>query len=568
MLLLSCDKISKSYGEYKILSDVSLKIHSGDRIGLVGANGSGKSTLLKILAGMETPDEGQVKLHTRLSYLVQQDDGVPEVATVLMPQTMEEKLASTLGVAPESLHQHMSGGEKSRARFALGFDPATGLLLADEPTSNMDMDAVKIIEKELQSFKGALLLVSHDRSLLDSLCNSIIEISNGSIKTFTGNFTSYMEQREQLYRRQCFEYESYKKEKNRLESRILERKEHIRSIRKAPKRMGNSEARLHKRSSTEIQQHLSRHVEALRSRIEHLEVKERPDDPIVVKMSIQPVVNPVAKIAVRAKELDLGYPGRKLIERASFEIPTGKRTVLMGRNGAGKTTLVENLLNAAINCSDTDTWIISPGIKMGYFRQDLSHLDLEGTILENVMAESHRPEHEIRTLLARLLFTRDEVYKKVSVLSGGEKVKVSLARILASDANFLILDEPTNYLDVYSMEAMERVLCDYTGTLLLISHDRRFVENVGQRLLVMEDRRIITYEGNLKEYELEKTKDKLSDTSTVTPTPDPALQRMVLDMRLAELSSKIDSCKDEQSKKILEQEYFELCRAKNALPKD
>lgn len=568
MLLLSCDKISKAYGEYQILSDVSLKIYSGDRIGLVGANGAGKSTLLKILAGLEPPDQGQVKVYTRLSILTQQDDGVPEVTAGTLTPLKEERLASTLGVDPGALHQNMSGGEKSRARFALGFDPGAGLLFADEPTSNMDMEAASIVEKELQSYKGALLLVSHDRSLLDNLCNSILEIANGTVRSYKGNYTSYLEQKEQNYRRQCFEYEAYVKEKKRLEYRIVERKEHIRSIRKTPKRMGNSEARLHKRSSTEIQQHLSKHVDALRSRIEHLEVKERPEDPITVKMSFQQVKNPVSQTAVKARDLDLGYPGLKLLEKASFEIPTGKRTVLLGPNGSGKTTFVELLLKVASNQCETKSLVLSPGIKMGYFRQDFSHLNFEQTILENVMAQSHKPEHEVRTLLARLLIAREEVYKKVSVLSGGEKVKVSLARILASDANFIILDEPTNYLDVYSMEAMEQVLCEYSGTLLLVSHDRRFVENVGQRLLIFEDKKMFTYEGTLKDYEQEKTREKREEPIPDKPAPeDPALKLMVLEMRLAELSSKIDSCKDEEIKKALEQEYFALCRTKNTLAK-
>ena len=567
MLLLSCDKISKAYGEHQVLTDVSLKIYAGDRIGLVGANGSGKSTLLKILAGMDTADQGQVKTYTRLSVLTQQDDGVPEATSSLYALPMEEKLASTLGVSPENLHARMSGGEKSRARFALQFDPTAGLLFADEPTSNMDMEATRVVQRELQSFKGALLLVSHDRSLLDELCTSILEVYNGRIRSFTGDYTSYVQQKEELYRRQSFEYDTYVKEKNRLEGRVIERMENIRSIKKAPQRMGNSEARLHKRGSTEIQKKLSQSVNTLRSRVDHLEVKERPDDPMTVKMFIHPVKNPVSQIAVRAKDLNLSFPGIKLLEHAHFEIPTRTRTVLMGRNGAGKTSLVEHLLKTAATPCDHEALVISPGVKVGYFRQDFSQLDLEKSILENVMAQSSRPEHEIRTLLARLLITREEVYKKVAVLSGGEKVKVSLARILASDANFLILDEPTNYLDVYSMEAMEQVLCDYTGTLLLISHDRKFIENVGQRLLIIEDNQIKTFEGTLKDYEEEKEKKQPSKglhDQKAEPI-SPALQRMLMEMRLAELSSKIDGCRDEQLKKDLEQEYFDLCKSKDTL---
>jgi macrolide transport system ATP-binding/permease protein len=523
MLLLSCDKISKTFGIRKIFDDVSIKIYSGDRIGLVGANGSGKTTLLKILAGIDSPDDGQVKAYTLISYIRQQDDGVPEVACSLPHHLVEGRLTGTLGVDPENFHSGMSGGEKSRARFILSYDTHAGLLIADEPTSNMDMEATSVIERELQAFSGALLLVSHDRSLMDRLCTSIIEIAEGKLRFFSGNYTQYISQRDELYNRRKFEYESYVKEKKRLVERVQERVENTRSVRKAPKRMGNSEARLHRRSATEIQETLNKSIDAMRTRIDHLEVKERPQDLPQVKLSIDPPHNPVSSVAIKAKSLNMGFDGFSLLKDASFEIPTRKRTALIGNNGAGKTTLVELMINseALSNLSNNaeKSMVKAPGVKIGYFSQDFSQLDDTKTILENVMEGSTKPEHEIRTILARLLIARDEVFKKVSVISGGEKVKVSLAKILVSDANFLIMDEPTNYLDVFSMEALEQVLYDYTGTMLIISHDRKFIENVAQRLLIIENNTIQSFEGSMEEYcEDQKAKKnaKKSESSSLT----------------------------------------------------
>ena len=506
MMLLNCDKISKYYSDRKLFSDVSFNIYSGDRIGLVGANGSGKSTLLKILSGVESPDEGLVKTYTKISFIRQQDDGVPEIASPLLLTQTDGKLLSSLGVKHEKFHQNMSGGEKSRARFSFSYDPQAGLLFADEPTSNMDMEASLVIEKELLAFSGAILLVSHDRNLLDRLCSSILEIADGKIRHFSGNYSNYIEQRQQLMNRQLFEYNSYVEEKNRLEMRVKERTKNAHSVLKAPKRMGNSEARLHKRSATESQEKLHNSIDALKTRLEKLDRKEKPQEMSQVKMSINPPKNPTSAVVLRADHISLSFSSLMLLNNVCFEIPSGKRTALLGKNGTGKTSLIELIIKkqeskfGGTDVSNDKSLIISPDVKIGYFKQDLSCLDENKSILQNVMAGSTKPEHEVRTILARLLIARDDVFKKISVLSGGEKVKVSLAKILVSEANFLILDEPTNYLDVFSMEALEKVLCDYTGTLLIISHDRKFIENVGQRLLLIDNKNIQTFEGTLHEY--------------------------------------------------------------------
>lgn len=548
MLLLNADKISKYYGDRTLFEDFSLKIFTGDRIGIVGPNGAGKTTLLKILAGEIKPDDGQVKVYSSVSYVRQQDDGVPETANSQSLEPLDNKMAGFLGVDQRALHENMSGGEKARARFVLSYDPSCGLLIVDEPTSNMDMEASGVIEDELNGFSGALLIVSHDRSLLDKLCTSVLEISNGTVRTFAGNYTDYVQQREALYERQMFEYGAYVREKARLQNRIVERHENMKSMKKAPSRMGNSEARLHKREATARQKKLNQGIDNLETRLTMLEKKEKPKELPQVMMRIDPPSNPVSSRVVRARDITVGFEDRCLFEKATFEILTGKRTALVGKNGTGKTTLAEMMINR------DERLTLSPGVEIGYFKQDFSILNDHQTVLENVMAGSCKPEHETRGILARLLIPGDDVFKKVSVLSGGEKVKVSIAKVMVSKANFVILDEPTNYLDVFSMEALEKLLSDYTGTLLLISHDRKFIENVAQRLIHIEEKRLDVFEGTLAEYEERKSKQKngLRQQDTLDET--------LMKMRLADLSSKISSCSDENRKLELETQYHEVVK--------
>lgn len=555
MLLLHADKISKFYGDRKIFNEFTLKLYSGDRVGVVGPNGAGKTTLLNILSGADQPDEGLVRHYTTISYVRQQDDGVPEVVSGTSLDGVDAKIAGFLKVNGDSFHKGMSGGEKARARFALSYDSQCGLLIVDEPTSNMDMEASRVIEEELLGFDGALLIVSHDRELLDKLCTSVLEVSDGTVTSYSGNYSDYVQLREAAYERQQFEYESYVKEKTRLQNRIQERVEHMNSVKKAPSRMGNSEARLNRRGYTAIQNKLNQSIDILETRLDMMEKKERPKDLPQVMMRIDPPTNPVSSRAVRARDLSMGFEGKPLVNNASFEIITGKRTALLGKNGSGKTTLAEMIYRR-------DKLItIAPGAEIGYFKQDFSILDENRTILENVRSDSTKPEHEIRGILARLLIAGDDVFKRVSVLSGGEKVKVSIAKVIVSKANFIILDEPTNYLDVFSMEALEKVLCDYTGTLLLISHDRRFIENVAQRLIFIENKTLTTFEGAWAEYEERKNKAGKSTEN------GGLINITLLQMRLAELSVRISSCGNEAHKQELEAQYLETVKQLSAQQK-
>ena len=274
MLLVECRNLKKSYGDRLILDIENLCIYDHDRIGIVGVNGAGKTTLLNLLSKRIEPDEGWVKLYGRCSYISQLE---PPQEAIIQPE-----IASKFQVH-QTYRESMSGGEKTRFKLAAGLSHNNAIIFADEPTSNMDIEGIQLVESSLAKFAGALVLISHDRDLLDSLCTKIIEIERGKIKTYSGNYSKYIKQKTEEQNLAQFEYEQYVKEKKRLERTIISIREKGKSMRKTPRRMGNSEARLHKMGNQKAKANLDRAIKNVESRIKHLEVKEKP--PVDEKLS-------------------------------------------------------------------------------------------------------------------------------------------------------------------------------------------------------------------------------------------------------------------------------------------
>jgi macrolide transport system ATP-binding/permease protein len=345
--------------------------------------------------------------------------------------------------------------------------------------------------------------------------------------------------------RELFEYNRYAEERKRLQDTLAERRSNIDSIRKTPKRMGISEARLHKRESGEIKQKLARYAKAIESRLDRMEKKEKPKDEISIRLDVLPVRQPVCNTLAWCKGLTLKFGKRTLFEDVSFEIPKGSKTAILGANGSGKTTLMRMI------AEEKDGIIIGKSVKTGYFFQDVEALDPEKTILETVMKNSIHPEWAVRTVLARLLFRRDEVFKKVRVLSGGERVKIMIASLLLSDSNFLLLDEPTNYLDIFSMEALQSLIKEYQGTILFVSHDRRFINESANRLILMEGNKLRTFEGGYSSYLDEQTRQKNTE-------PKQTHDKLILEMRLTEVLSKLTLPGKPADKEELEKQYNEI----------
>lgn len=522
-LLLSASPIVHYFGEQKILDVEALHVYEGDRIGIVGQNGAGKTTLLNILSGELEPDEGHVIRKAPVSYFKQFREDVTRV---------DPEQCRKLGLSGNTPLAHPSGGEWTRLGLA-AMAQAPLLTFADEPTANLDADGVERCCQLLEQC-GALLIVSHDRAVLDRLCNRIIEIENDHA------------QKEQALKRQRLDYEQYRSEKSRLEQAARQRSQASRRIKKAPSRMGNSEARLHKRAAGEKMEKLDNASKAILSRLEQLEVKEKPWEAAQVRIDFSLTDPPANRNVVTGEGITFGYGDRLIFDNAAFVLPKGSKTALIGQNGSGKTTLM-NLIDAG-----------APGIRVvpkatiGYFRQNLEALDFSKSVIENVMADSVQSEKTMRGILARLLIRRDDVFKKAEDLSGGERVKLVFAKLFGSAANLLLLDEPTNFLDMPAIEALQTMVNDYEGTILFVSHDGAFVDGCATRLLRIENKKLLAFEGSLARWERQQT---------VSPSAK-SMDSMLLELRLAEVIARLSdpNC---PNKDELEKDYQQLLAQKN-----
>lgn len=533
MLLLEAANIEKYYSDRLIIQFDELKIYTGDRIGIVGRNGSGKTTLLNILSGDIEPDQGFVKQYCGITYIRQ----FSEEGILASPKALKEFDLS------EKVNQKVySGGERTRIKIANAFSSDTMLLFADEPTSNLDYNGIELLMQKF-SRVDTFLLISHDRMLLDNLCNKIIEIEDGKLKIYNGGYSFYKEQSEMERQYAEVEYEKYIAEKRKLEAAIKNRQRKSRSMKKAPRRMGTSEARLHRRLANEKQEKIDNAVNSLKTRLEKLEIKDKPQEVLEIKLDFSLTDPPENKVVVSAEGLNFSYGKKKIFTNASFKVYNKSKTAIWGENGTGKTTLL-NLISGRSNRSI----YIVPKARIGHFYQGFENLDDNLSVLENVMKDSVQNETVVRTILARLLIAGDEVHKSVKVLSGGERIKVSFAKLFVSNANVLLLDEPTNYLDMKSMEVLENVLRDYEGTVLFVSHDSAFVNAVADRLLILEDHAIKEFNGTLDEYKSSKLKaqKEINDET----------ERIALQMRIAEVIAKFSE--PDADKEALEAEYQEL----------
>lgn len=536
MLIIEAHQIKKYYRGRLIISLDDLKVYSGDKVGIVGQNGSGKTTLLNILSGDLEPDEGFVRQMCHIAYIRQFSNEGMEA---------EEKALSEFNLTQKRGQQNFSGGEQTRIKIANAFSKDNMMVFADEPTSNLDIQGVELLAQKLSSVES-FFLISHDRALLDRLCNKIIEVRDGCIKEYQGNFTSYQQQRDMELKNAVNEYEKYITDKEKLETAIENRAKKSKSMRKAPKRMGNSEARLHTREANEKQEKINNTVNSLKTRLEKLDVKEKPKDTPIIKLDFSLTNPPMNKTIIAASNLSFSYGSHRIFQDAAFDIPNNSKTALWGENGTGKTTLLNLIHNQT-----EDNIRIAPKANLGFFQQGFENLDYNRSVLENVMRSSVQSQTAARTILARLLIAGDDVYKNVGVLSGGERIKVSFAKLFVSDANVLLLDEPTNFLDMQSIEALENVLKDYEGTVLFVSHDSTFVNAVANRLLIFENKSIITFEGTLQAYREARGKKK--------DIVESDLERAVLQIRMTQVIAQISAQNTPNAdKEALEAEYQNL----------
>ncbi|MCF6460664.1 ribosomal protection-like ABC-F family protein [Clostridium sp. Cult3] len=536
MIKINIRNMKKYYGNRLVLNIEELKIYEGDKIGIVGVNGVGKTTLLEIINKNIEYDSGDV--------LINKDANIKYISQLRGPnkKTISGKYASIFQIE-DQWNINMSGGEKTRFKLAEGFESESNLMLIDEPTSNLDINGIELIINNFKQYRGTLLVVSHDRNFLDEICNKILEIEDGQCNIYNGNYSNYLELKEKEVKRKEFEYEEFLREKKRLTNLKRNINEKSAKVRTAPSRMGNSEARLHKMGGQENRKKLDNFAKSIQSRIDRLEIKEKPKEEDIIKIKILDSTKPYNKILVSGKNINKSYGENIIFKNANFDIYNGKKIALIGPNGSGKTTLVNMILNE-------EGIDISKNVRIGYFSQSMDILDENKTILENVMEKSIHNESFARLILARLLIKGDKVYENLEVLSGGERVKVSFAKMILEDINFLILDEPTNYLDINSLVVIEDLLINYDGTILLVSHDLRFIENIAEELLIIKNKKINSFKGNYREYVANKNKPKLNKKENKR-------QRMILEMEISLLLSKISTEESEDAKKRLDEKYKE-----------
>lgn len=522
MRLIEARDINIDTRDRRLVQLEYLAIHAQDRIGLVGNNGSGKTTLLEVLAGKKAPDNGLVTAHTSIAHI---------------PQL---KRTDTI----------KSGGEVTQEYINDAFSKNAGLIFADEPTTNLDTAHIEKLETQLKKRKGAMVVISHDRAFLDALCNKIWELDGGTITEYKGNYSDYARQKEQEVEQKRQAHAQYEKKKKQLEEALEIKEQKAQRATKKPKHTSNSEARITgaKPYFANKQKKLRKTAKAIETRLDKLEKVDKVKEMAPIKMQLPNEDRIRNRIILRVEELSAKAGKRTLWKDVSFTISGGDKVAIIGPNGSGKTTLIKKLVKEAPGVTH------SPAIKIGYFSQNLDILDKEKSILENVSETSSQEETIIRTVLARLRFFRDDVYKKVDILSGGERVKVALAKLLLNDINTLVLDEPTNYLDIEAVEALENLLSDYEGTIIVVSHDRRFIEHLSSRVFSIEDSTLHIVEGDYQTYK--------NDSASESPSQVEE-ELFIIETRITETLSRLSIEPSEE----LDSTFQNLLQQKRALQK-
>ncbi len=530
MLYVDIQHVRKSYDEVFLFEIPQLQISAGQRIGLVGRNGSGKTTLLRLIQGSELPDSGTVRVFGSLT-MVQQLASAPD------PDEISHGLDKVWRVPK---HSGRSGGEQTRAQLARSANERVHVLLLDEPTSNLDMDGIAQLETMILAHEGAVVMISHDQTVLDRVCTHIWDLDDGTLKEYKGNYTKFRQQKDLQVTAQQRDYDNYTVERQRLQNAIVEKKGQSQGMRKTPKRMGNSEARLHKRAIGTKQGKLNQTAKALESRLEQLEAVEKPRDEQGIQFDIH-VQEPLASSwALMADGTRGCIDGHQVYDSLRLQLPRAGRLAVIGPNGSGKSTFLRSIEEGVAG-------LRLPGsARIGFFHQQLDSLEPNATLLESVMQSSPWSETFIRTILARLLFRRDQVHTVTSVLSGGERVKAVMAQLILGRFNMLVLDEPTNYLDIPSIQGLTAVLQAYPGTLIFASHDRSFISQLADHILDFSQRPPKFFQGTWKQWR------------RPAPTANRDTELLLLRTKAAELSGLLAAATDEQERSALDQQWLKI----------
>ena len=545
MIILQTQNVARRFGSEYLFKNVNLQVQDRSRVALVGRNGAGKTTLLKMLAQITQPDEGEIstKKDTTIGYLAQDqgldssltiwneldtvyadlheqenkihvlenkiatlDSSTDEYADVLRQyDLLQSNYASNGGFEIESqmrgvlngfgfadeyqtVVSSLSGGQKTKLALAKLLLQKPDLLILDEPTNHLDMTILGWLEDFLKNYSGALLIVSHDRYFLDLVVNEVYDMSQGTLKHYTGNYSQFMDLKAEDLKTEMKHYEHQQAEINKLEDFVN------RNI---------------VRAST------TKRAQARRKQLDKMKVMDRPttDDQSIHFTFKQD--SPSGNIVLRADELAIGYDDKKIAGPINFELVKPNRLGVIGPNGIGKSTMIRTILSMIPKISGDVK--LGANVKVGYYDQEQQVLHPNKTVLQEIWDDYPTvDEREIRTLLGSFLFIGDDVFKTVSSLSGGEKARLQLTKLSFEHSNFLVLDEPTNHLDIDSREVLEHAINEFDGTVLFISHDRYFINQVATQILAVSENNSAVYEGDYDDYLLELEKHAVTETASST----------------------------------------------------
>ncbi len=535
MIEISLNKINKNYGFNSVLKDLSFDIKTGEKVALIGSNGCGKTTTLRLIMGLDIPDSGSVSIRkgSSIGYLKQIPEyeetsitanevylrGVKElidlddkITSFVENMNDSDKSIKELDKLQEEFrikggyqlneriekikygfklsndllntnYNNLSGGEKTIINLASLVLSNPDILLLDEPTNHLDIDTLEWFEEYLSTYKGTVVIVSHDRYFLDRIINKIICLEHGNAEIYHGNYSYYSEESE---KRLLIEFQNYKNQQKEI------------------KALKEAIARLKEWGTKSDNPMLFKRMHAIERRLERLEIIEKPKVKSDLKINLSSSSRS-ANHVLTIDKLNLQIGDRDLLNNSNMEIYYKDRVCLMGKNGTGKTTLIKNIINNTHNN-------IKLGVNtiIGYIPQEVRFDNEEFTVYEYMRGIFEGSESELRSKLYRFYFDEDDINKKLKILSGGEKVRIKLLELILKKANFLILDEPTNHIDIDTREILEDSLLNYDGTILFISHDRYFINKVATRIVRIENKKLVSYTGNYEDIKNIKVEEKVS----------------------------------------------------------
>ena len=482
-LLLQVKNIEFHYGDQQIIANpFSIDIFSEDRIGVVGRNGEGKTTLLRLLAGELKPCRGKILRYCEIVFFNQ----ISAQSTLNDERSNFSKIYAELCPFIFKEYKELSEGQKTRFRLATALANDSEIFFFDEPTTNLDISGKTLLLQKLKSLQ-TYLLVCHDRSVLETCCNKILEVDTGTVHCFDGNYTRFLEEKKRFWIKQNKDYEAYINEKKRLEIIYYQQLRQAAKIKKKPSDRGQQTAgrRMGGRSEDTQQKSLQRAAKATTKRLERLDVVEKPHEHSVLALDFCRNNFPANKFVIRVEGLTFGYGEKLVFQDASILIKNGAHYAFLGENGVGKSTLFHLITEGHSSIS------LAPKARIGYVSQTLTTIDFQKTVYENATENSIYPTTFVRTILNRMLFSKGDLDKIGYVLSGGEQIRLALAKLVLSNVNVLILDEITNYLDIPSIESVESLLSAYPGTILLASHDAEFVKKTATDYVRIQDRKLV-----------------------------------------------------------------------------